>query len=110
MLIIHSIAGDTLAYHLFASSSDFSVSHGGRNDVTTHARGKHHKAAQGFWLKLFWLLETNFSQLNFEESSQVANEHLGIGCQTWVNVAFFEQDNDPKPFICNRYKVLPGKS
>lgn len=34
--------GDTFA-HCSLCSSDFSVSHGDRNDVTTHVKGKHHR-------------------------------------------------------------------
>ena len=35
------IIGDTYA-RCTICSSDFNISHGGRNDVTTHVRGKHH--------------------------------------------------------------------
>ena len=36
------LVGDTFA-HCSLCSSDFGISHGGRNDVTTHVRGKHHR-------------------------------------------------------------------
>ena len=43
-LITNSIVGDTYA-HCSLCCSDFSISHGGKNDVTTHVKGKHHKEA-----------------------------------------------------------------
>ena len=36
------IIGKTFA-HCSLCSSDFGISHGGRNDVTTHVKGKHHR-------------------------------------------------------------------
>ena len=34
-----------------------------------------------------------------DTSSQVSDEHLGIGDNTWVSVAEFEQEYDNKPFF-----------
>ena len=36
------IIGNTFA-HCSLCSLDFGISHGGRNDVTTHVKGKHHR-------------------------------------------------------------------
>ena len=46
MLIIYKyfIIGDTYA-RCTLCCSDFNIAHGGRNDVTTHVKGKHHKDA-----------------------------------------------------------------
>lgn len=42
LAITNCLTGDTYA-RCTLCLSDFSVSHGGRNDVTTHVNGKHHK-------------------------------------------------------------------
>lgn len=41
----------------------------------------------------------NLTLLNFDVDSQVANENLGISTDTWVCVAAFEEERDPKPFF-----------
>lgn len=41
----------------------------------------------------------NLTLLNFDADSQVTNENLGIGTETWVSVAAFEEERDPKPFF-----------
>ncbi len=38
-------------------------------------------------------------ELKMDVSSQVANEHLGIGTKTWVSVAELEQEHDTNPFF-----------
>lgn len=41
---VGTLLGDTFA-HCSLCNSDFSVSHGGKNDVTVHVKGKHHREA-----------------------------------------------------------------
>ena len=41
----------------------------------------------------------NLTLLNFNTDSQVANENLGIGTETWVCIAELEEERDPKPFF-----------
>ena len=38
-------------------------------------------------------------ELKLDASSQVTNEHLGIGDDTWASVAVLEQEHDTKPFF-----------
>ena len=37
-------------------------------------------------------------KLSFTTASQLADENLGLGNETWVYLAGLEEDNDPKPF------------
>ena len=41
----------------------------------------------------------NLTLLNFDTDHQIADEHLGIGTETWICVAAFELERDPKPFF-----------
>lgn len=40
----------------------------------------------------------NLRNLKLDTASQVSDDHLGIGNDTWVSVAELEQEHDPKPF------------
>jgi len=40
----------------------------------------------------------NLKNLNLDSSSQVSDEHLGIGNDTWACIAELEEELDPKPF------------
>ena len=41
----------------------------------------------------------NLKKLKLDSSNQVADEHLGIGNNTWISVAELEQEHDTKPFF-----------
>ena len=41
----------------------------------------------------------NLKEMKMDASSQITNELLGIGNDTWVSVAELEQEHDPKPFF-----------
>ena len=41
----------------------------------------------------------NLKQLDFGESSQLSDENLGIGDNTWVVLAEVEEEHDTKPFF-----------
>ena len=41
----------------------------------------------------------DMKRLKLDASSQVTDEHLGIGDDTWVSVAELEQEHDTKPFF-----------
>ena len=41
----------------------------------------------------------NLKEIKMDASSQVTNELLGIGNDTWVSIAELEQEHDPKPFF-----------
>ena len=41
----------------------------------------------------------DLKKLKLDASSQVTDEHLGIGDDTWVSVADLEQEYDTKPFF-----------
>ena len=40
----------------------------------------------------------DFEGLNLDRASQVDDEHLGIGDDSWVSIAALEEEHDPKPF------------
>lgn len=55
----------------------------------------------GNFLKKETLLAVSddLKKLELDSSNQVADEHLGIGTDTWISVAELEQEYDTKPFF-----------
>ena len=47
--------------------------------------------------------DDNLTLLNFDRDSQVSDENLGIGTDTWACLAVYEQE-DPKPFFLAVHK------
>ena len=43
--------------------------------------------------------DDNLTLLNFDRDSQVSDENIGIGTDTWACLAVNEQEEDPKPFL-----------
>ena len=50
----------------------------------------------------------DLKDLNLDTASQVDDEHLGIGDDTWVSVAVLEEEHDPKPFYSAVRKFYPA--